>query len=195
MSFIVYIHTCPNGKKYVGVTTENTPKRRWRDGDGYKSQNHFYRAIQKYGWDNIVHDVFETESEELMMFWEKILIFYYDTTNPNNGYNKASGGNGPFGVKRSEETREKLSKSHLGHIVTEETKKKISQTLKGRRIQVHSEETCMKISQTLKGRKLSEEHKKKISNGQLGRIHSEETKRKMSESMKLYYENKRKNNT
>ena len=38
--FYVYIHTCPNGKKYVGLTTTD-PKDRWRKGEGYKSNKHF----------------------------------------------------------------------------------------------------------------------------------------------------------
>jgi len=47
----------------------------------------------------------------------------------------------------------------------------------------HTEETKRKISESLKGRKLSEEHKRKISELHKGKKHSEETKKKMSESM------------
>ena len=46
MAYAVYMHTCPNGKSYVGIT--KTPvKRRWHNGGGYISQQYFYRAIQK----------------------------------------------------------------------------------------------------------------------------------------------------
>jgi 5-methylcytosine-specific restriction endonuclease McrA len=52
-------------------------------------------------------------------------------------------------------------------------------------------EVRKKISNSLKGiipwnkdKKLSEEHRKKISNGQIGRIFSEETRRKISEARK-----------
>lgn len=32
MKYWVYIHTCPNGKKYVGLTTQETPLLRWKEG-------------------------------------------------------------------------------------------------------------------------------------------------------------------
>lgn len=48
----LYMHICPNGKKYVGITIQE-PNQRWRDGKGYCKNKHFYNAILKYGWDNI----------------------------------------------------------------------------------------------------------------------------------------------
>ena len=86
--FYVYIHTCPNGKKYVGITTTD-PKDRWRKGEGYKSNKHFYSAIQKYGWNNIEHQVFEVDTKVEMFFLEKYFIAYYQTNNPDFGYNKS----------------------------------------------------------------------------------------------------------
>jgi group I intron endonuclease len=72
-----------------------------------------------------------------------------------------------YGVKRSEETRKKISDSQIGKPGrrtgiphSEETKKKLSEIQKGKQI---PEETRKKISETLKGKKLSEETKKKIS--------------------------------
>ena len=36
--FIVYKHTCPNGKVYIGITCQK-PQNRWgKDGNGYKEQ-------------------------------------------------------------------------------------------------------------------------------------------------------------
>ena len=60
MSFYVYIHTCPNNKRYIGVTKNLKPEYRWSNGEGYKSNKHFYRAIQKYGWKSIKHKVQKT---------------------------------------------------------------------------------------------------------------------------------------
>jgi hypothetical protein len=64
-----------------------------------------------------------------------------------------------------------------GFMVSEETKRKISQSSTGR---VHSEETKKKISQSNAGRIVSEETKKKISKARVGFKTSDETKKKLS---------------
>ena len=28
--FTVYMHTSPNGKRYIGITSKNPPEKRWR---------------------------------------------------------------------------------------------------------------------------------------------------------------------
>lgn len=53
--YIVYAHVNKlNGKTYIGQTCQS-PERRWRNGDGYKHNLYFRRAIDKYGWDNFIH--------------------------------------------------------------------------------------------------------------------------------------------
>lgn len=94
----VYVHTFPNGKKYVGLTTQKNINRRWQGGRGYKIQPLVYRAILKYGWKNIVHQVFECETEAEMKYLERYLISYYQSNNPKYGYNISSGGDGVNGV-------------------------------------------------------------------------------------------------
>lgn len=92
MSYSVYIHTNKvNGKRYVGVTIRK-PEQRWNNGEGYKEQPHFYSAIKKYGWDNFEHFIVEVDSREKMFELEKQCIEFYQTTNPEKGYNKSLGG-------------------------------------------------------------------------------------------------------
>lgn len=166
--FYVYIHTCPNGKKYVGITIRK-PEYRWRKGEGYKSNKHFYSAIQKYKWDNIEHQVFEVDTKEEMFFLEKYFIAYYQTNNPDFGYNNSIGGE-----KSSEGCHFRCS---------EDKKIKISNSLKGHfgwtSGRHHSEETKRKISEAHKKKHLSEETKRKIRESLKGFHHSEETKAKM----------------
>lgn len=158
--FYVYIHTCPNGKKYVGLTTTE-PKERWGlNGVKYKSNKHFYSAIQKYGWNNIEHQVFEVDTKEEMFFLEKYFISYYQTNNPGYGYNNSIGGEGgTAGCHLSIETRHKISESQKGNQYrkgkhcSEEIKKKISESHKGVKKGPHSEETKKKMSNKMKGRK------------------------------------------
>ena len=52
-NYIVYKHTFPNNKVYIGITQQN-PEKRWKKGLGYDShQTLMKRAIKKYGWNNI----------------------------------------------------------------------------------------------------------------------------------------------
>ena len=91
-NFCVYIHTFPNGKKYVGVTKKD-PLVRWgKSGEGYKNQV-VYEAIQFYGWENIKHEVvmYNLTKDEASKV-EKALIKELDTTSTCKGYNVSSGG-------------------------------------------------------------------------------------------------------
>lgn len=85
----VYIHTTPEGKRYVGATHIN-PDKRFKNGLGYRYQ-FFYQAVLQFGWENITHHLYEVDTEEEMKYLEKYLISYYDTTNPDKGYNIAKG--------------------------------------------------------------------------------------------------------
>ena len=107
MNYFVYVHSCPNGKKYVGITRQ-IPKKRWNNGYGYVKNEHFSRAIKKYGWENIDHMIIEVDTENEMYYLERYLIAYYNSNNPDYGYNNSSGGeSGSYGVVPSKETIEK----------------------------------------------------------------------------------------
>ena len=80
-----------------------------------------------------------------------------------------------------------VASSSLGKLHSEETKSKISITLKGRSL---SEETKEKMSITRTGKRFSEETKNKLSELRIGKpspfagkTHSEETRKKMSEGI------------
>lgn len=167
--FYVYVHTCPNGKRYVGITTRIKPEFRWgKNGENYQYNKHFYSAIKKYGWDNIEHEVFEVESEEEMYRKEVELISFYHSNDPEYGYNNSSGG----------------EKSSLGCKHSEETRKKMSQSMKGKHHKPFSEETRKKMSESRKKSHSDPEVRRKMSEARKGKHYSEETKRKMSQAAK-----------
>jgi group I intron endonuclease len=161
--YVVYKHTSPNGKVYIGITKKK-PEHRWNNGKGYKGNIYFYNAILKYGWDNFTHEVlFSNQTKEAACEIEKNLIAKYDSTNKANGYNITIGGNIPhnYGKHLKKETREKISQSKCGTCVgeqnsfygkkhTEEAKKKMSNAHKGRpshfKGKKRSDETKMKQS-------------------------------------------------
>lgn len=180
-NYIVYKHTCPNGKVYIGITCQEA-ERRWKNGAGYYYHKYFYSAIKKYGWNNIEHEVlFSNFTKEEACLMEKLLIGYYDSANREYGYNQTYGGE--EGVKFTEETRRKMSEAQ-----TKERRKKMSEMMKGRHL---SEETRRKLSEAQRGRTpwnkgkaMSEEAKRKNSEAQRGKVMSEEAKQKISKANK-----------
>lgn len=139
VSYYVYEHIFPNGKKYIGITSQ-LPNRRWRDGKGYKSQEMLTRAINKYGWGNITHIVLHSGlTKEEAELKEIELIREYKTNNRKYGYNIENGGGSSKGHHLSKKTREKMSKSRMGEKnwiygkhLSAETKLKLSIAHKGK---------------------------------------------------------------
>lgn len=108
----VYAHTTPNGKTYIGYTGKSL-KSRWQNGNGYKQHKHFYSAIQKYGWDNIKHEIlFETDKREEALEKEMEFIALYKSNNRKFGYNNSVGGDSGFnGGKHSKAYIKKLKEN------------------------------------------------------------------------------------
>ena len=107
--YIVYMHTCPNGKKYIGITSQ-APERRWQKGKGYAygSNPYFYNAIEKYGWENIKHEIlFRDLTKEEAEQKEIELIKEYKTSQRKYGYNIDLGGSSCG--KHSEEYKIRMS--------------------------------------------------------------------------------------
>lgn len=188
MSYLLYAHILPNNKLYFGITSNSFDVRCQKNGIGYKTQRLFWRAIQKYGWDNIEHIVLmEGLSKEVACECEKYLIAKYQTTNPKYGYNVYIGGDlGPIGKVASDETKEKLRQSHLGKTDSLETRLKKSLALKGK---PHSKEHSKKVGDAIRGRKLTLEQRQKLSDAHKGCKLSAAQKHKISESMSNYYQN------
>lgn len=110
-NYLVYKHTAPNGKVYIGITHGN-PLDRWKGGWGYETQAYFWRAIVKYGWINFKHEIlFEHLSEKEAKLKEVELIKEYKSTDINYGYNIDLGGDLHI---TSKEAREKMSASKKG---------------------------------------------------------------------------------
>lgn len=151
MKYYVYIHISPNGKRYVGLTTQRL-SRRWRNGLGYPDNKHFTRAIVKYGWDNFQHIVYQVDTKQEMFYLEKYLIAYYNTTNPNNGYNISTGGEfSGTGCRRHHTEEHKASIRGAGNPMfgkthSEEARKKISAAQKHKAVyQCDLDGTVIKI--------------------------------------------------
>lgn len=177
--YTVYKHTSPSGKVYIGITAID-PVKRWKQG--YSHNKYFTMAIKKYGWSNIKSEVLASNlSKEDACEMEILLIKQFKSNNKNFGYNISSGGeSGRLGVVASEDSKEKMRKAKIGKKLSEEHKRKISESGKGR---VFSLETREKIRIANTGRKHTEEEKIKMSEKATGRKQSEATKDKRRKMM------------
>lgn len=170
--YCVYRHTSPTGKVYIGVTRQK-PEARWKNGNGYKYNAHFYSAILRYGWDNFKHEILSSGlTKEEAAEAEITFIRLNGSGDPSKGYNHATGGFNPTpGVL----TRRKLSCSMK------------SQFADGLRTRVRTPEACARTSDTLKRRfasgeltrVISEEQRKKLSGAHKGKTLSESHKEKI----------------
>lgn len=115
-NYTVYKHTTPNNKVYIGITKKK-PSDRWASGFGYEHQIYFFRAIVKYGWLNIKHEIlYENLTEKEAKEIEIRLIKEYNATDINCGYNIDLGGDLH---KLSKEARNNISKAKKGKTWTE----------------------------------------------------------------------------
>ncbi len=163
MYYIYRITNLINGKTYIGQHKYK------KLNDSYMgSGKHLKYAKAKYGIENFRKDilVFGIVRKDFIDLLEKEYIKFYRSIGKAE-YNIAKGGEGNGGWNKgkkckplSEEHKRKISESEKGRKFSEETKKKISEANKGKKL---SEETKMKLSKLNKGKKLSEETKKKMS--------------------------------
>lgn len=155
-----------NGKMYIGQSVDI--EKRWlahkrlsKTDDG-----HLYSAMRNYGLDNFTFSLICEVPESALDQYEISYIKYYETTDPEKGYNKKDGG---AKGRHSEESKKKMSESQKG----------VNHPLFGK---PRSVETKNKMSESHKGKKMSEESKQKMSEAKKNM--TDESKQKMSEAKK-----------
>lgn len=181
---IIYMATnLINGKAYVGQTVGSLEQRKRRHISAALNKRgnyYFSKSIRKYGSDNfdwkILHDNI-TNINELNRL-EIFYIGYYNTY--NDGYNLTEGGNGSVGYIPSIRIRKKMSDAHKGNRHSMASRKKISESEKGKKNHNYgkspSVETRKKLSEARKGKYCGENHP------MYGKSHSIETRRRISEA-------------
>lgn len=136
VKWTVYVHIVPKelsgyewDKYYVGITS-NEINIRWKNGHGYDGQPYFKRAIDKYGWKNIKHEIIaEHLTKKEAQKFEIQLINLLQSNDGVHGYNISNGGEGNSREHCSEETKRKISTANKGRIISEETRRKLSESV------------------------------------------------------------------
>lgn len=207
----IYRITSPAGKIYIGLTS-NMRKRmsvyKYIHNSGSR-QTLIYNSVRKYGWENHKVDVIDTFRSNVgyangkEMFWIKTYMSNRNKYPEQNGLNLNDGGGTNIGYKPKPESIEKSRLRKIGTRASEETKKKMSDSQKGKKMNFthmtpefrkmvsernkgykHTPESLKKISEASKisnkGRVLSVETKEKLRQANLGKKYSAETKAKLS---------------
>lgn len=132
--------------------------------------HHLQNAWNKYGADNFEFSTILICDIENKLYFEQAIL---DGLKPK--YNIAPCAKAPGqGVPQSDEARRKKSEALKGRIVTEETKRKLSEASKGNtsfRGHKHTEESKQKMREASMG-----------NTSRLGKKHTEESKQKMREA-------------
>lgn len=182
---IIYCYFNPiNEKRYIGQTIDERSRRSaFKTKELYCTSlenggklSKFDQARKKYGIDTFVYSILckieDDDVDQLKDRLNELEMYYikkYDTF--NNGYNSTEGG---YNGKLSEETKQKISDSLKGRPMSELTYQKLCLTG-----YAHTEESKKKISD-----KAKERYQDLANHPMYGKHHTEESKQKISESRK-----------
>ena len=175
-SGIIYIATNNiNGKNYIGQTIKKLDVRiKTHKRDSKRFDYLFYRAINKYGFNNFSWKILYIVPIDKLDIAEVCAIYSFGTY--GNGYNSTRGGDdnpmyNPISAK-------KVSEALRGRKLSFETRMKISKANMGNKLPARSKKWCKEKSNFMMGNKYN-----------LGKRHSVDTKKKLSEAkLKYTYE-------
>lgn len=114
---VIYMFTSPSGKRYIGQTINTFKLRKSKHisealnpPKNKTCSPYFHNAVRKYGRDGFKEEILIEINNQFLDDYEKLFIKTYNTLYPN-GYNLKEGG-------------------HSNHNVTEETRKRMSESRK-----------------------------------------------------------------
>ena len=151
MGYIYRIINKITNQNYIGQTTQDLYER-WRQHKQKKSNCRYLKsAFNKYGIENFDFKLICIGFDDNLNDLEIYYIKKYNCIVPN-GYNLRSGGNN--GGKHNEETKKKISETLKNTLSSNKSNNTLGRT--------HNEESKKKMSNAAKGRKLSSETKEKL---------------------------------
>jgi group I intron endonuclease len=176
------------GREYVGSAVNVT--KRWKEhrrqaDSGRHHSRFFQRAWSKHGCDDFEFRVLLVCAKHDLIAYEQACL---DGLRP--AFNVSPTAGSQLGFKMNDEAKRKMSvaakknKNFAGHNHTQESRRRISESRKGKGGGLRSPERLRRISEALTGRTLSDETRKKISERLMGHKQSAETIAKRVEKLR-----------
>ncbi len=198
----IYKITNPSKKIYIGQSFDINKRFRQYRNCNCEHQNKLFSSLKKYGSEAHVFEILHQCNFSKLDELEKYYIELFQSTNTKTGLNLKTGGGHGF---HSEETKQKIGNANRGRklpLCTDEYRKKMSEIKKGNTVMVgrhHTAETKIKMGLIHKGNKYNLgriptlETKIKMSESAKRVVHTEEWNRKVSIARKLWWKNKKTN--
>lgn len=181
--YIYRFRNVANAKSYVG-STFHLRKRKILHLHLLRHNKHhsphFQAAWNKHGEASFEFEILEEQDfpdEEALRACENAWLVRLS----GRLYNSAPVAMSALGIKRSQETRDKIRKALVGRIVTPETRARMSEAQ--RRRDPATRNIAIVIAART-GAKLTAEHRRKIGESNRRRTYSDATRQKMSEAMR-----------
>lgn len=182
----IYKITSPKNKVYIGQSVNIYNRLNYHKKLYTKDTPKLYNSLKKYGIENHSFEILEICNINLLNIKERYWQEFYNSveTGLNCVYTKTNDKSGKLSI----ETRNKISQSQKGKIISEKCKLRLKQYNLGKK---QSAETIEKRVSKLRGKNISNSQKLFLSQSRLknnnpffGKNHSEKSKLKMKEKLK-----------
>jgi len=182
----IYKITTPSGKIYIGQSVDVNQRRIQHRCKSNRYKCPLHSAFIKYGFDNCKFEIIEECEEQQLDEREIYWINFFNTLDIKYGLNLKSGGaNG----RHSELSKKKMSETNKGRSAWNKGLRMSREYVEKRIGRKASDETRQKIRDSIaktkrvawnKGLVLSKEHKESLSKAKIGTRLSKETREKIA---------------
>jgi group I intron endonuclease len=173
----IYKITSPSGKIYIGQSIDIKRRFRYYNNLKCKQQPKLYNSFLKYGVDAHKFEIIELCMQKYLNNMERYYQEKYNTV--NSGLNLLYVKSDHFSGGHSEESKKKISETLKGRPISENTRAAL---LLSNKTRVLSAESIEKFRKASTGKKFTQESKDKMSKARLGKKHSQETVQKKIDS-------------
>lgn len=168
----------PKGKIYIGQTIDYKRRKRHYKNLKCKEQPKLYNSFVKYGVENHIFSFIKHCSKDELTQWERHFQDVYNSV--KSGLNCILVSTDDFSGGHSEESKKKISQSLKGRKASQNA---INALINYNQNRVLSDEARKNLGNGNRGKKFSEEWVEKLRQSQIGKIKTAETKNKISQSL------------